>query len=59
MVLTAEKGKGAVVMDRVDYHKVLDILNDPAHSVKLAWNPIPKSECELVELPRDLRRRIA
>lgn len=57
VLLTADKGKGTVIMNRVHCDKMLDILNHPAHFVKLALNPIPKSELELVEHLRDLKNK--
>ncbi|CAN7984777.1 unnamed protein product, partial [Ixodes hexagonus] len=57
VILSADKGKGTVLLDRKEYdEKMCEILNDPLHFVKLNHDPTAKSERQLVDhLQADLR----
>ncbi|KAH7982128.1 hypothetical protein HPB52_003181 [Rhipicephalus sanguineus] len=49
VILSADKGKGTVLLDRQNYEeKIYSILNDFLHFVKLKRDPTAKSERQLV-----------
>ncbi|XP_064481243.1 uncharacterized protein LOC135394433 isoform X2 [Ornithodoros turicata] len=58
ITLPADKGKGTVVMDKIDYDgKMLKILDDPTHFKKVAHDPIPKSERSLIDHLRNFKKK--
>ncbi|XP_037505488.1 uncharacterized protein LOC119381802 [Rhipicephalus sanguineus] len=58
VILSADKGKGTVLLDRRDYEeKMHNILSDSSHFVKLTRDPTAKSERQLVEQLRALRNK--
>ncbi|XP_064479224.1 uncharacterized protein LOC135392444 [Ornithodoros turicata] len=57
VILPADKGKGTVLLDGEVYdRKMLQLLDDPVHFEKMAADPTAKSERQLVDHLRRLRR---
>lgn len=57
VILPADKGRATVVLNKEDYtQKILEILGDPSHFVELTRNPTPKSERDLVDILRCLKK---
>lgn len=56
VILPADKGKGTVILDRSDYDsKMLDILNDSQHFLKIKDDPTKVAERKLVSELRKLK----
>lgn len=58
VVLSADNGKGTILLDRSDYEeKMCSILSDSSHFLKVTRDPTAKSERQLVEQLRALRNK--
>ncbi|KAM7281569.1 hypothetical protein ISCGN_006085, partial [Ixodes scapularis] len=58
MILKADKGKRTVVLDRDDYmKKMYEVINDSHYFVRLSRDPAAKSERELVDHLRELKKK--